>query len=255
MRLPPAKISLVLITLLIMLAASGYIPAFKDYRVFDWHNASAVFDFHSRPILANPAEEERQRTKPDKESLRTEGHPLVDASHQLDLFYESLMRTEQQQSGAITQILHYGDSPTTADLITADLRSLFQKQFGDAGHGFALIAKPWAWYGHRGIEVRGWGWRMDAANQVELHDGFFGLGGVSFRGSDGASARIVIKDSSHQGVEVSYLKQPNGGSFILYAEDQPLGAIDTHSDQNEPGFAAFPIPEGSAKFEIKDVFH
>ena len=177
----------------------------------------------------------------------------MDASHQLDRFYEAMMRTEQQQSGAITQILHYGDSPTTADLITADLRSLFQKQFGDAGHGFALIAKPWAWYGHRGIDVRGWGWRMDAANQVELKDGLFGLGGVSFRGSDGSSARITIKDGSHQGVEVSFLKQPNGGSFVLYAEDQPLGAIDTHSDQNEPGFAAFPISEGSKKFEIKDV--
>ena len=252
MRLPPAKTSLVLITLLIMLILPDFIPAFKDYRVFDWHRASVVFDFHARQNAANPIGEELQRTKPYTEA-RTDAHPLVDASEQLDHFYAALMRTERQEAGAVTQILHYGDSPTTADLITADVRALFQKQFGDAGHGFALIAKPWAWYGHRGIEVRGSGWKMDAANQIELRDGLFGLGGVSFRGSDGASARIVAKDDSHQGVEVSFLKQPDGGSFVLYAEDQPLGAIDTHSDQKEPGFAAFSIPEGSRKFEIKDV--
>ncbi len=253
MTAPPSKTSLVIATLLAMFAVPDFIPAFKDYRVFDWHTASAVFDFHARKSASNPLEEEQQRLKPDTEALRTEAHPLVDASMELDLFYAALLRTEQRQAGAVTQILHYGDSPTTADLITADVRALFQKQFGDAGHGFALIAKPWAWYGHRGIEVRGSGWRMDAANQIELRDGLFGLGGVSFRGSDGAWARITVKDGSHQGVEVSYLKQPDGGSFVLYAEDQPLGSIDTHSDVNEPGFSAFAIPEGSKKFEIKDV--
>jgi lysophospholipase L1-like esterase len=253
MRLPPAKTSLVIVTLLILFAAPDFIPAFKDYRVFDWHNASVVLDFHPRQSASNPVEEEQQRLKPDTEELRAEAHPLVDASMALDPFYAALLRTEQRQAGAVTQILHYGDSPTTADLITADVRALFQKQFGDAGHGFALIAKPWAWYGHRGIEVRGSGWRMDAANQIELRDGLFGLGGVSFRGSDGASARITVKDGSHQSVEVSYLKQPQGGSFALYVEDQPLGTIDTNSEGNEPGFATFPIPEGSRKFEIKDV--
>jgi len=253
MRLPPTKTSLVILTLLVLFAVPDFIPAFKEYRVFDWHSASVVLDFHARQSPSNPVEEEQQRLKPDTEALRTEAHPLVDKGFALDPFYAALMRTERQEAGAITQILHYGDSPTTADLITADVRSLFQRQFGDAGHGFALIAKPWAWYGHRGIEVRGSGWKMDAANQIELRDGFFGLGGVSFRGSDGASARIVVKDGTHQGVEVSFLRQPDGGTFVLYAEGQPLGSIDTHSEMNEPGFASFAIPEGSNKFEIKDV--
>ena len=26
-------------------------------------------------------------------------------------------------------------------------------RFGDAGRGYTLIAKPWAWYGHRGVEI------------------------------------------------------------------------------------------------------
>src|ERR1700683_5343573 len=65
----------------------------------------------------------------------------------LDAFYASLRR------GQVTRILHYGDSPTTADSITSEVRRLLQARFGDAGHGFLLIAKPWAWYGHNGMGV------------------------------------------------------------------------------------------------------
>ena len=61
-----------------------------------------------------------------------------------------------------------------------------QQHFGDAGHGFVLIAKPWAWYGHRGVDVQGKGWHIEAATQARARDGFHGLGGVSFEGDTGA---------------------------------------------------------------------
>ncbi len=87
--------------------------------------------------------------------------------------------------------MHYGDSPTTGDLITADARAMLQKEFGDGGSGFMLIARPWAWYNHRGVE-------MDASSQLEdrhrrhrpIKDGMHGLGGVSFLGSPGASRAL-----------------------------------------------------------------
>src|SRR5207302_3056766 len=75
---------------------------------------------------------------------------LIDEHDALKPFFQALWRTESKQAGAVTRILHYGDSPVTADSITADVRSLMQESFGDAGHGFILVAKPWDWYGHRG---------------------------------------------------------------------------------------------------------
>ena len=60
---------------------------------------------------------------------------LIDPVRQLDHFYEALLR------GGQVRVLHYGDSPTTADLITADVRGMLQKQFGDAGAGFAVREK------------------------------------------------------------------------------------------------------------------
>ena len=73
----------------------------------------------------------------------------------LDHFYAALLKGEG------VHIIHYGDSPTTADLITADARALFQHEFGDGGMGFVLIARPWAWYNHRGIEMSASNWKID----------------------------------------------------------------------------------------------
>ena len=89
---------------------------------------------------------------------------------------------------AITRIVHYGDSPTTADLITGDTRQLLQKRFGDSGHGFTLIGKPWAWYEHRGVDLSSHGWQMDPGTRWDLRNGLFGLGGVAFSGKRAPTA-------------------------------------------------------------------
>ena len=78
---------------------------------------------------------------PGLASIRTDALPLPsalleDSNHGLDAFYQALWRTESREHGAVTRIVHYGDSPTTADLITGDVRAILQKRFGDAGHGF-----------------------------------------------------------------------------------------------------------------------
>jgi hypothetical protein len=100
---------------------------------------------------------------------------LDDASPVLDHFYAALWRTEKKQPGAVTRIVHYGDSPTTADLITGDVRAILQSRYGDAGHGFILADKPWAWYQHTGAQITGSGWDMSRASNVEARDGLYGL--------------------------------------------------------------------------------
>ena len=178
---------------------------------------------------------------------------MSDPKNTLKPFYEALLASEQKKEGAVTSILHYGDSPTTADLITADARALFQKQFGDAGHGFTLIAKPWAWYEHRGIALSSFGWKIDPANQSTVKDGLFGLGGVGFFGQNGATAMVRSKDPNHTLVEVAYLEQADGGSFVLLGDGSPIGTVETAGAEAKPGFAAFKIPEGITEFSIGQI--
>jgi lysophospholipase L1-like esterase len=166
-------------------------------------------------------------------------------------FDEALARTDSKTPGAVTRVLHFGDSPVTADSITADLRARLQARFGDAGHGFLLIAKPWAWYGHRGIDLRAKGWSMDIATQDRASDGFHGLGGVSFRGGAGATSIVRLPDSKHTGIEVQYLEQPGGGSFRVSAGGQVLGEVHTAGPEKKPAYADFAFPPDTNEVELE----
>ncbi len=185
-----------------------------------------------------------QSSQPDESNAY-----LVDRQGALHHFFEALERTARKEPGAITLILHYGDSPVTADSITADARANLQARFGDAGHGFLLIAKPWAWYGHRGMDLRGKGWKIEPATQARARDGLHGLGGVSFTGSTGASSVVKLGEDETR-VEILYLKQPGGGTFEVNAGDQKLGEIPTDNPEKEAGFADFDLPAGTRKIEL-----
>lgn len=169
-------------------------------------------------------------------------HGIIDPKESLTPFYQALWRTEAKTPGAITRVLHYGDSPVTADSITADARMLLQQRFGDAGHGFVLISKPWAWYGHRGVRLSSHGWRIEPASQSRARDGFHGLGGVNFIGSASAWSTIDLPDDQHTRMQVDYEQQPGGGTFRILDGDTVLGEVDTAADSNAPGFAAFALP-------------
>jgi len=174
---------------------------------------------------------------------------LIDEQDALRGFYLALWRTELGAPGAITRVLHYGDSPVTADSITADVRSLLQQHFGDAGHGFVLVAKPWAWYGHRGVDVQGKGWRIAAATQVRAKDGFHGLGGVSFEGETGSSSHFELVED-HSQIEIHFLRQPGGGTLTVEAEGQKLGQVDTDGPDKAPDYQTFPLSAGAREIDL-----
>lgn len=186
---------------------------------------------------------------PTLEALRAERKRVLEAEilqgiGPLDHFYESLAR------GGTVRVAHFGDSPTTADLITADVRSAMQSQFGNAGSGFVLISRPWAWYNHRGVKMDGIGWKIEVAGVAETKDGFYGLGAGRFTGSEGAEATWTV-GLLHQSAEVAYQAGPGGGSFTFEADGNIVGSQDTNAAEVGPGFATFEIPLGSSSFRLR----
>jgi lysophospholipase L1-like esterase len=241
----PKKASLAIATfgvLVLLLEAAKLARPFTPAEALDFrpHNMPAMEPPTPIPAFRSPAAASR---RPILEPN------LIDQHDSLRAFYLALWRTEVGAPGAITRVLHYGDSPTTADSITADVRSLLQQHFGDSGHGFVLIAKPWAWYDHRGVEVQGKGWRISAATQTRARDGFHGLGGVSFEGDTGASSRLVLAED-HAQIEIQYLRQPGGGVLAVEAAGQTLGDVETEGPAKEPGFQTFPLPAGARTIQL-----
>jgi lysophospholipase L1-like esterase len=176
---------------------------------------------------------------------------LADSNGGLDHFYEALTRTGRNEPGAITRVTHYGDSPTTADLITGDIRAMLQARFGDAGHGFVLLAKPWAWYQHRGAWLTGWGWQIFPATRFEIKDGIYGLGGVSFTGDESARTHIKLDDHGQSHFDLYFLREPGGGAVEVSANGVEAASIETAADNASPGFASFDVPGGASSLDLK----
>jgi len=254
MRILPIKTTLVIVTLVAFMKAPDAMPAFKDYKVLDFQTIPGVLDFKERRASAAPIEDEQLRLHPDRDAASYKVFRLNDPAHALDHFFEALQRTEFRQPGAITRIVHYGDSPTTADMITGDARRLLQSRFGDGGHGFCLLGKPWAWYDHNGVSLQSTGWTIDPASQTRLKDGLYGLGGVSFSGVAGAHTNIVLRDSSHTRLQVSFLKRPDGGVFQILEAGKALGTVDTKGPTVEPGYFKVDLPPDSRHLEIRVIF-
>ncbi len=230
-------------TMLAVLTFAGLIllpravPALKNYVSLDPRDIPLVWNL---PV-PKPEEVETSQVRARRPEPASN---LVAPNRALDHFYQALLE------GRRVRVLHYGDSPTTGDLITADARALFQKQFGDGGAGFVLIAKPWAWYYHRGVEMDASKWTIDVAGNTQIKDGLHGLGGASFQSTGGAVANFTVKDGE-RAAEVAFLKQPDGGTFSFEADGAQLGAVETAAPEREPAWASFELPAGSRNFTVR----
>jgi lysophospholipase L1-like esterase len=236
----PKKISLTILTFIGLILLPQVAPALKNYQSLNPRDIASLLDL---PLPKLKTAEPEPETHVNGVKPKAPAN-LVDPKHELDHFYAALLK------GGTVRILHYGDSPTTGDLITADARAALQKEFGDAGSGFVLIARPWAWYNHRGVEMdASSNWKIDIAGIAQLKDGMHGLGGVSFIGGPGATAHWRVKSQST--VEIAYLAEPDGGEFAVEADDQALGTVDTKAEVRSGSYASFQVPEGAARFTVK----
>jgi lysophospholipase L1-like esterase len=176
--------------------------------------------------------------------------------HALDAFYAELARTIRKEPGAVTRILHYGDSVITADLISGTMRRLMQAKFGDAGHGFILIANPWEWYFHNDVSHKSSdGWTAFRITGPLSGDGMYGLGGVSFHATGEATAWFSTKQSGDYGRKVSrfdlyYLEQPWGGSVHIKVPGRPSEMLSTRGPKRVSRVYSVSVPDGEAQMSI-----
>ncbi len=217
-----------------------------------------AFKVHLR-AAAKPAHNARKGTaltisaKPGSVPAAAEGRPpisafLIDDSGALDPFFASLHELEAGKQAVVT-VLHYGDSPTTADLITGDVRALLQARFGDAGHGFNLIAKPWAWYGHRDVAISDHGWKS-ITGVGSMRQAAYGLGGARFEGESGAKTTYKLADAAQTDVELQFFTEPEGGTVTITADGIQVETVDTKGDAGVPSAKLVHLPANTKEIGL-----
>ncbi len=171
-------------------------------------------------------------------------------------FYASLRKTATKQGGAITRIIHFGDSLVASDYVSGTLRRLLQLHFGDAGHGFTLVANAWPSYFHEGVSRYATsGWLVSRIVGPYNGDGWYGLGGVSFRAPPNTLLRVGTAKRGDIGRQVSrfelaYVAEPSGGSMRVRIDDQAAGELSTKTDEKQFKTAEWRVPEGPHELEL-----
>jgi lysophospholipase L1-like esterase len=180
--------------------------------------------------------------------------PLLDPSGRaMHRFYQRLARVLRGTARDHVRIGYYGDSNMTLDLISGSMRRLVQGKFGDAGHGFVAVGRPWRHYQHRDVvhDLDQTAWEEYAISTRKLADRLYGFSGIAAQSTQkGAKAWLrTAPEASPIGrtasrLEVHYLRRPGAGTFSVLLDGKPLADIPTAHDALAAGVSRFDFPDG-----------
>ena len=172
-------------------------------------------------------------------------------------FYASLGRTALAEPGAVTRITQWGDSAIAADGMTAAARRLLQRQFGDAGHGFGLVASGNPWYRQKDVDWTSSGWKTWEFIRKQASDGRYGYGGVAAVGYLGAAATWATVEGATgdkaSRFEVWYAADKGGGKLEVTVDGESKATIDTSAGAPSDEVYAVDVPDGQHTFKIRNV--
>ncbi len=184
---------------------------------------------------------------------------IVDDAHGLDAFYTRLARLARGKAKDHVRIAVYGDSNMTMDYITGSMRRIFQAKFGDAGHGYVAMARPWAWYHHMDVNqtLSESKWKKISTSTDQVSDGHYGLANVANESDKvGAWSAVATADDTQpvgtkvSAIDVFYMKRPAGGSFAVKIDGAKSRDVDATAAEATAAYEHFDVLDGAHKLEV-----
>ena len=191
-----------------------------------------------------------------------EGKPPIsidDPSNKaLDHLFDRLMAAERKDKDAVVRIVYYGDSIVASDFITGKLRRLLQTRFGDAGHGYALVANAFPGWFHIDVSRKASDqWKTSRCIGPYAEDGLYGLGCVSFtahKPDEWFSMGTADRDEWGRNAsrfELEYLVQPGGGSVDISVDGEKKKTLFTDGPEKKVAYEVVSAPDGPHKVEVR----
>ncbi len=176
-------------------------------------------------------------------------------------FYDALARLSHGRAKDHVRIAFFGDSNLTMDFTTGRVRRNLQRRFGDGGHGFVALGKPWSHYQHMDVQhdiVKGW--KAYAITTSPTGDGLYGLGGIAvesqYQGAKtfAATARPGAPVGERVGrFDLFYLERPGGGSIDVHIDQARVATVSTAGADKRLAKKSFDVEDGPHRFELTSV--
>lgn len=178
--------------------------------------------------------------------------PEIGNAEVLAPFFERAARLLRGWAPRHVRIAVYGDSNHTMDYITGRIRRRLQLKYGDAGHGFVALGRPWDHYQHMDVRHDGRsGFEVYAVTTNPVFDRGYGLSGIAAESlwRNATSWVATAAPSSPIGhttsqVEVFYLQKPRFGPLEIRVDGRRHAMVDTRGPGGTLGTYRLRLPDG-----------
>ena len=138
-------------------------------------------------------------------------------------FFRALAASKSGQRLEPVRIMHFGDSHTAADILTAEIRRKFQQDFGDGGPGYIVPRNPMSTRRRGVISGASSGWTIEGIGGRVATDGIYGPAGIAL-GTSLANESIWLQTVTNH-FELYFVRQPGGGSIDILVDGTSV--VDT----------------------------
>lgn len=172
----------------------------------------------------------------------------------LDSFFRALTASKTRRRMEPVRVMHFGDSHTAADILTAEIRRNFKRDFGDGGAGLISARNPFSTPRRDAQTGTTSGWWIDGIAGKGATDGIYGPAGFSLS-TDRADERAWLQANCNH-FEVYYLRQPGGGRIDILLDGASVleAPLSLASDAPATDYFTFDTPvDGSHRIEIRTL--
>ena len=134
----------------------------------------------------------------------------------LQNFFDALADARAGKRLEPVRIMHFGDSHTAADVLTAEIRRQLQQDFGDGGPGFIVPRNPMSTR-RLGVSTGATpGWVVEGIGGRIAPDRIYGPAGIALSTNLAGERAWVEAAGNH--FELYYVRQPGGGSIDVLVD-------------------------------------
>jgi len=193
-----------------------------------------------------------QQDEPQKSVAALKSVRGVENAAALDKFFRSLATVKRRIEPV--RVMHFGDSHTAADILTAEIRKSFQRDFGDGGAGYMVPRNPMSTPRRGVVSGASSGWVIDGIGGRVESNGIYGLAGIGLSTTQADERAWLETNCNH--FEVYYLRQPGGGTIDILIDgmsvlEQPISLA---SDAPLPDYYTFDTPaDRTHRIEVRTV--
>ena len=173
----------------------------------------------------------------------------------LQNFFRALADARSRQRLEPVRIMHFGDSHTAADVLTADIRRHFQGDFGDGGAGWIVPKNPMSTRRPGVTSGATSGWSIEGIGGRIAPHRIYGPAGITLSTSQPNERAWVEASGNH--FELYYVRQPGGGRIDVLVDGRSVLDAPLSLSSPMPGashlFFDTPAANGRHRVEIRTL--